>query len=107
MQLAQQIVEIYHGRASGEAAHKAFIDTFQNKGLPENIPEINAVKGTLLSDVLVEAAQVTSKSEFRRLIDEGAIRIGGEEKISDPFFKINVDTTLKIGKHRFVKIVVS
>ena len=47
MQLAQQIVEIYHGRASGESARKAFIDTFQNKALPEDIPEYRAAKGVL------------------------------------------------------------
>lgn len=107
MQLAQQIVEIYHGRANGEAARKAFVDTFQNKGLPDDIPEIKTAKGTLLAEILLEAAQVASKSEFRRLVDEGAIRIGGEEKIEDPFYKVNDDLVLKIGKHRFVKIVAS
>jgi tyrosyl-tRNA synthetase len=106
MQLAQQIVEIYHGRASGESARKTFIETFQNKALPEDIPEYKAEKGVLLADALLDAEQVGSKSEFRRLVDEGAIRIDGEHKVTDPFSKIDKTTTLKIGKHRFVRIIV-
>lgn len=107
MQLAKQIVEIYHGRASGEEARKAFVDTFQNKSIPIDIPEVKADKDTLLADVLLVAEQVASKSEFRRLVDEGAIRIDGDEKITDPFYKITATTVLKIGKHRFVKIIIS
>ena len=107
MQLAQQVVEIYHGRAKGEEARNAFIATFQNKSIPDNMPEYKAKKDTLLADVLLYAEQVSSKSEFRRLVDEGAIRINGEEKISDPFYKIGENVVLKIGKHRFVKVVVT
>lgn len=107
IQLAQQIVEIYHGRAAGEMARKMFIETFQNKGLPENIPIFPSSRGTLLAEVLLQAKQVASKSEFRRLVDEGAIRINGEAKIDDHFFKVTDDLVLKIGKHRFVKIEVS
>ncbi len=107
MQLAQQIVEIYHGRAEGESARKAFVDTFQNKGLPEEMLELKTTKGALLADVLLGAAQVASKSEFRRLIEEGAIRVGGEEKIHDSFFKVSDSMVLKIGKHRFVRITVA
>jgi tyrosyl-tRNA synthetase len=104
MQLAQQVVEIYHGRAHAEAAKKSFIETFRNGSIPADIPEFKAVKGNLLVDVLLDAEQVASKSEFRRLIDEGAIRIGGEEKIADPFYKVEQDLILKIGKHRFIKL---
>lgn len=107
MQLAQQVVEIYHGRSFGKEARNVFINTFQHKSIPTDIPEIQTKKGLLLVDTLIAAGLLSSKSEFRRLVDEGAVRINGEEKISDTLITISVDTVLKIGKHRFVKIVVS
>ena len=106
MDLAQQIVEIYHGRDAGSLAREAFINTFQKKEIPEDMPVVNTTKGTLLSEVLVNSKLVTSKTEFRRLLDEGAIREGGEIKITDPFIVVNEEMTLKIGKHRFLKIIV-
>ncbi len=104
MNLAQQITEIYHGRDAGVAARQHFVDTFQNKELPKDMLEVHGETNTLLVDVLIAEKLVASKSEFRRLLDEGAIRINGETKISDPFTKITEDVVLKIGKHRFLKI---
>ncbi|MDO8520775.1 MAG: tyrosine--tRNA ligase [bacterium] len=106
MDLAQQVVEIYHGKKSGEEARAAFISTFQKKKLPEEIQEVKVTKGTSLVDALTKSATVASKTEFRRLIGEGAIREDGEKKLTDPMLKIESDIVLKVGKHRFVKIVV-
>lgn len=106
MQLAQQIVEIYHGRIPGEEARNAFVSTFQNKTIPTDIPEVCVEKNTLIADALVGAGIVSSKTEFRRLAEEGAVRKDGEEKITDPFYKITEEIILKIGKHRFVKIII-
>lgn len=107
MDLAQQITEIYHGRDAGVAARQHFVDTFQNKELPKDMLEVEAEAGTLLADVLIAEKMTASKSEFRRLLDEGAIRIDGETKITDPFTTLTGDMVLKIGKHRFLKISVT
>lgn len=104
MDLAQQIVEIYHGREAGVLARESFINTFQKKEMPLDMPIIDITSGDLLADVLVAQKIVASKTEFRRLIDEGAVREDGELKIIDPFFVITGDMILKIGKHRFVKL---
>lgn len=106
MQLAQQIVEIYHGKTLGEEARDAFVNTFQNKTIPADIQEVRVKKHSLLSNVLVDTTLVASKTEFRRLIEEGAVRKDGEEKITDPFYQIEEEIVLKIGKHRFIKITV-
>jgi tyrosyl-tRNA synthetase len=107
MDLAQQITEIYHGRDAGIASRQYFVDTFQNKELPKDMLDVKANNGTLLADVLIAEKMVSSKSEFRRLLDEGAIRIDGETKITDPFTELTGDIVLKIGKHRFLKITVT
>ena len=106
MDLAQQIVEIYHGREAAILARESFVNTFSKKEIPTDIPETKTSKGALLVDILMKENIVTSKSEFRRLIDEGAVRENGEIKISDPFVVVNEEMVLKIGKHRFIKIVI-
>ncbi|OGZ12808.1 MAG: tyrosine--tRNA ligase [Candidatus Lloydbacteria bacterium RIFCSPLOWO2_01_FULL_50_20] len=105
MDLAEQIVEIYHGPTKAKEARSAFVATFQNKKLPDEMPEAKVAKGTLLADVLINEDVLDSKSEFRRLMSEGAIRKDGEEKLTDPMMKITEDLVLKVGKHRFIRIV--
>jgi tyrosyl-tRNA synthetase len=107
MDLAQQVVEMYHGRALAEAARESFVQTFQHKEIPEDIEEISIKKDTMLVDVLVFSTIVSSKSEARRLIREGAIRKDGEEKIHDEQLKVEQTLILRIGKHRFIKIIPS
>jgi tyrosyl-tRNA synthetase len=104
MNLAQQIVDIYHGREAGVSAREYFVHTFQNKELPSDMPHVSAKVGTLLADVLLAEKLVSSKTDFRRLIEEGAIKKDGETKITDHFTTIREDVILKIGKHRFLRI---
>lgn len=57
-------------------------------------------------DALLNAEIVASKTEFRRLITEGALRRDGEIKITDATTILTEDMVIKIGKHRFIKIIV-
>lgn len=104
-QLARQIVAIYHGEKSAIAAEENFVSTFAKGGMPSDVKEVEIAEGALLVDVLLENGLVASKSEFRRLIEEGAISAGGE-KINDPAFRAEKDADIKVGKHRFLKIKV-
>ncbi len=106
MDLAQQIVEMYHGRGAATSARESFVNTFSKKEIPVDLPEVKTATGTLLADVLVTEGVVSSKAEFRRLLDEGAIRENGEIKLVDPFVKVEKEMVLKIGKHRFLKIII-
>ena len=106
MDLAQQIVEIYHGREAGVSGREQFVKTFQKGELPVDILAVTVGKKTELGKILLDEKVVSSKSEFRRLVDEGAIRENGETKISDPAFVVVKTSTFKIGKHRFIKIII-
>ena len=106
MNLAEQVVEIYHGQGMGKSAREYFTNTFQNKEIPDNIPEVRTKKGTLLADALLAEKIVESKTDFRRLLTDGAIRKDGEEKLTDPHMTISETLTLKIGKHRFVTFII-
>jgi len=105
MRLAKEIVTIYHGAEKAQKAEENFIETFKKGGVPEDIQEIKGENGKLLSEVLLGAKIVESKSDFRRLVLEGAVSdaVSGE-KITDPNYKIEKAITLRVGKKRFVRI---
>ena len=107
MRLAYEIVKIYHGSEIAKKAQENFTNTFQKGGLPENIEEIKTESGKSIMELLVEKKIVASKSDFRRLITENAVSnaVSGE-KITDVNFKISENITLKVGKKRFVKIII-
>ncbi len=105
--LAKEIVKIYHGKAKADKAEKNFTETFKKGGLPENMEEIKSQNSTELSAVLIQAGIVSSKSDFRRLIEEGAVsNVITGEKITGQHYRIEKPITLKVGKKRFVKIVI-
>ena len=61
-------------------------------------------KDTNLVDILMLEQIVVSKSEFRRLVSEGAVtNMDVDEKITDADVKVK-SGTYKIGKRRFIKI---
>ena len=104
MALAKEIVRMYHGEDAAKKAEENFVSTFSKGEAPKDVLEIN-VQGPLTIPELVKATVVSSNTEARRLLEDGAIRIAGtDEKVSD-LSTVPMGTTLRIGKHRFVKIV--
>lgn len=104
MGLAKEIAGMYHGAEAAEKAEENFVATFQKKEIPNEVEEVSAAPGKKLIDLLIEAEIVKSKSDFRRLIEEGAIGFMGGEKITDPNFTVTEAGVLKVGKKRFLKI---
>ena len=107
MRLAFEIVKIYHGEKKAQEAQENFIKTFQKKEIPEEMEEIKTNTGELLSEILVKNKILISKGEWRRLVLEKAIHdLAKNQNITDVNLKISENLTLKIGKKRFVKILV-
>lgn len=106
------IVKRFHGEEKAKEAEKSFDDTFSKGGVPEDVLEIRVRDSSAVTDkpslflaeALIKAGVVSSKAEWRRLIDGGAVRTETDEKITDPNFKPTSTTILKIGKRRFVKV---
>lgn len=108
IQLAEKIVEVYYGTEGARGARERFQSVVQNKEVPTDIPEVEVVGGTLLVDVLVAEGLVKSKSDFRRLVEEGAVRdLETDETIENLHEVVEASITLKIGKRRFLKIRLS
>ncbi len=106
MHLAREIAGFYHGEAEAKKAEESFGAAFEKGGIPDDAPEASVAAGTALIDVLLNAKIVESKSEFRRLIEEGAISEIDGEKISDSKYAVTRPASIKVGKRRFLKITI-
>jgi tyrosyl-tRNA synthetase len=104
MMLGEKIVEIYYGEEAAKEARRYFENTFGKKEIPTDIETVTVIKGAELVGILVETGFVKSKSDFRRLVDEGAVEAIEEGEIKDPHYRVGTDVTLKIGKRRFLKL---
>lgn len=108
MTLARTIVGEYHSPEAAREAEEEFINIFRKKGLPENIEEIPVEEGITLSDFLAERGFVSSKSEAKRLIQGGGVKLDNE-KVCDIaqkiFFEEKESLILQAGKRRFAKLV--
>ena len=109
--LAQRIVEKFHGKEKARLASDHFSRVFSERKLPAEIPhhvidpdELTQGKINIVS-LLIGAHLVTSKSEARRLVQQGGVRID-DERIDDPNSEIDVkqDMVLRAGKRKFVKL---
>jgi tyrosyl-tRNA synthetase len=73
--------------------------------VPDDVQEVK-LGGDSVAEALVKAGVIPSKAEWRRLIDGGGIKTEDDEKITDSHFKPTKTMILKVGKRRFVKVVV-
>ncbi|MFA4890207.1 MAG: tyrosine--tRNA ligase [Candidatus Paceibacterota bacterium] len=106
MRLAFEIVKTYHSEKEAKKAQENFVNLFQKKEIPTDIPEIKIKKEEALGDILVENKIISSKGEFRRLLTENAIDVDGKT-ITDVHYKIEKTAIIKIGKRKFVKIILA
>lgn len=108
--LAREIITFYHSESEAITAQESWEKTFSEGGIPDVVSEVKGESEKLLSEILVENNIIASKAEFRRLTDEGGIKIIredlSEEKITDFQYKASETIILKVGKKKFVKIVI-
>jgi tyrosyl-tRNA synthetase len=107
MNLAKEIVALYHSPELADTALAEFENVFKKKNLPEDIPVVKGwgdeLKG--ICNILKDHSMTDSTSAARRLIQQGSVTINGE-KISDVNQELpgNLEYLIKVGKKRFLKI---
>ncbi|MCC0683239.1 tyrosine--tRNA ligase [Clostridioides sp. ZZV14-6345] len=105
MNLAREIVTLYHGEESAKEAEERFKSVFQKGQIPEDIQTIQANEdGFDLIEVLVANEIVKSKSEVRRLASQGGIKVNGEKVEDLSTIVKESELVVQIGKKKFVKI---
>jgi tyrosyl-tRNA synthetase len=102
--LAIEIVDRFHGIGAGIKAKEHFDRVHKQNQIPDDIPEFE-IEAKNIVDALVETKLANSKSEARRHIKGGAVRIN-QEKINSA--DINLESKkeyiLQIGKRKFAKV---
>jgi len=79
---------------------------FRDREAPEDINEVVISDlGFQIADLLVEVDLVSSKSEARRMVEQGGVKIDGK-KVSDwkKEIKIKDGMVVQVGKRKFVKL---
>ena len=108
--LAVRIITDYHGVTVAEAAREEFNRVFRKREVPEDIEskEISIAAGPMrLTRLLASVNLASSNAEAQRLIESGAVHVN-EARITDPKAEISQpgDYFLKVGKRRFLRLVV-
>lgn len=111
--LAYEIAAQFHGVESAREAEKYFSTVFQQRKLPEEIPEYAFTASRAedelyridIAPTLVKEGMVKSNSELKRLLAQGAIELDGN-KISSNIIDAHNGSVLKVGKRDFVRIAI-
>lgn len=106
MRLARELVTIYHNSELAQKAEQEFSEIFQKGGLPDDIPTKNFPNQTYkLIDLIFETGLTSTKSDARRMIEQGAVKID-EQRIDDIEHHLNLqkETLLQVGKRKFLKV---
>jgi tyrosyl-tRNA synthetase len=112
--LAWEVVALYHGKTAASQAEDNFTRRVQQKEIPVDIPTYQPALDSAVIDILINSGIVPSRSEARRLVEQGGVSLG-EEKVLDPRALLGQLLTgrdltdgiiLKAGKRRFVKLVI-
>jgi tyrosyl-tRNA synthetase len=103
--LARAIVERYHGADAAVAAEAHFDRLFVERGTPDDVPEAEFSGDPVHLPALLGDVFGVSRSEARRLIGQGAVRLG-EEAVADPDAPADAldGQVLRMGKRRFVRL---
>jgi len=102
MWLAREIVALYHSNDAAQKAEEAFVKTFQKKEAPDEVAE-KTVKSKILADVLVEVGFASSKTDARRTIEQGGVKIDGIVA-EDPLLAVRPGMLIQKGKRYFVRV---
>ena len=113
LRLAREIVSEFHNPAAAREAEEAFIRQFSERKLPADIPDYHLAEPVNILTLLVDAGLVSSKSEARRLVQQGGVTFfpageaGEADRITDVNFTVPVidGAILKVGKLKYIRIV--
>lgn len=108
MDLAREIVSLYHTEEEVEQAEERFKMIFQMGQKPKDIDTVNVSKEDFdLISTVVDKGLVSSKSEFRRLLLQGGVKINDKKITMEKDLPKEGEIVVQVGKKKFMKIIVS
>ena len=107
VKLARLLTEFLHDQHAADREETEFYRVFSKKENPENPEELKIPEKEIwIAELLKRAGAVTSTSEAKRMIEQGAVSIDGQRH-NNPKTMISMVSgkLIKIGKKKFVKLV--
>lgn len=107
-QLAKEIVTIFHNSKEAQRAQEEFEQVFEDKKLPTEIDEVEMENGEHnTQELLVKLSLAKSKSDARRLIDQGGVKVitnNNTEVVKTDTIKTEKGMIIQVGKRNFKRI---
>jgi len=104
---AKEIIARFHSKAAAQTAYENFERIHKDKEIPEDIDVVVMKRGDAdkwLPKLLFTIGMVSSTSEGKRMIGQGAVAINGE-KIKGEEVSFDSDLVIKVVKRKFKKVV--
>jgi tyrosyl-tRNA synthetase len=101
MRLAREVITLFHGHVAAQAAEAEFVQVFQKREMPSDMPSVTIALGATVAEFLVANNLAASKGEARRLVQQGGVSVDGT-KIADASAPA-VAGVWRVGPRRFVR----
>lgn len=106
--LARSVVATYWGKQQAQAAEEEFDRIFRDHDAPDDVDTHRLPNDTdiWIPGLLSAARLVSSNSEGRRMLQQGAVRLDGVTLDSETVGREMLDgVVLQVGKRRFIRLV--
>lgn len=103
MKLAWEISSTFYGDDAANQAQENFVRLFQQKAVPDEMPEYKLQPGQTVLDVLMANGLAASKGEGRRLVDQKGVKLDGEV-LTEAGVVFPHPGVLQVGKRHFVRV---
>ncbi len=103
--LAAMIVEEYHGKQEASRARAYFETKYQRRQVPDEAPVYKIAAELWICELLKQLRFVSSTSEARRLVGQGAVKVDGQT-VTDVNFRFvpGEHKVVEVGKRRVARI---
>jgi tyrosyl-tRNA synthetase len=103
LRLAYEITKVFLGEGAAEKGKANFASVIQSKEKPTEIPELKPSAYDIIS-ILVESKIAKSKSDARKLVEQGGVKIN-DEKVASIDMVAKAGDVVQKGSRFFVKVI--
>jgi len=107
--LGRALVERYHSASDAAVEDEWFSRVFSRRSVPAEVPAVAVEDPNLtLLEIVSRCMPGQSRTEIRRLITDGSVRLDGQSKLTNPDQRhpLSSGDVIKVGKRRWFRIVV-
>ncbi len=112
MELATEIVTLYHGAEEAAKAKERFVSVFQQNEVPDDVPVIaldpssDVPMNIQLANALIEAGAFKGRNEVRRIFEQGGCKLNDEKYTDYNGFAAKDGDVVRLGKNRIYRLSV-